>query len=148
MLCDTMESDHHSMIRLQQKYPKKLKAIRFEDLALNPREKALKMMEFLDIPHQPHHLDRYIATHTRGRISPGDNAPESTRRNSSQIPFKWATQISEKWLKTIEVECKNAMALWGYEHIYPRKSTRESLATNRSGLDTMWPISNNKITFA
>ena len=78
MLCDTMESDHHSMIRLQQKYPKKLKwviwmssrpeswrhtfscrAIRFEDLALNPREKALKMMAFLDIPHQPHHLERF-----------------------------------------------------------------------------------------
>ena len=54
------------------------------------------------------------------------NRPESTQgRNSSQIPFQWMTQMPlldfRKLYETVEAECTNAMALWGY--VLRRSST-------------------------
>merc|ERR1711974_558602 len=107
------------------------RALRFEDLAMQPMKKALEIVDFLDFPTIRNNLETYIDRHSRARKP--NNLTASTVRNSSSVPFKWIHRLQPALRKNIEIKCKTAMELWGYLPS-PMEHPESRL------WDTNWPI--------
>lgn len=86
--------------------------VRYEDLALNPEDKAKEIYNFLDVD-----IDNKVLTW----ISQNTNAASSsktkysTSRDSKTTPESWRLYLSFDIVRTVQTLCNNTLALLGYK---------------------------------
>lgn len=110
LLCADMISDYVAAARLLPKYPDRLTVLRYEELALNPNITSYKLLKFLGLSVTPS-IEEFLHSHTNvesGGVS-------STFRVSRDVPFKWKNVLDYNYVEEIQMLCKEAMDLWGYE---------------------------------
>jgi len=108
-LCADLTDDHTASVRLTDKYPHTFRAMRYEDLSLDPYEGVKQLFEFFGLDFHPQ-VKAFLDTHTKtdaGGVS-------STFRNSKAAPFHWRQDLTYKEVRAIQRVCRPAMASWGY----------------------------------
>ncbi|XP_041973725.1 carbohydrate sulfotransferase 4-like [Aricia agestis] len=109
LLCADMISDYVAAGRLLQKYPKRLMALRYEELALSPNSTTHKLMKFLGLSVSPS-INEFLVLHTNVEVA----GVSSTFRVSKEVPFRWKNILDFSYVDEIQQKCKEAMELWGY----------------------------------
>lgn len=109
ILCNDMVSDYDAAIEFTKKYPDKFKAIRYEDLSLEPFKMTKKILEFFGLPFDPA-VEEFLDSHTRADIG----GVSSTFRDSKTAPFHWMRDLTFDEIEQIQLNCAKAMDLWGY----------------------------------
>lgn len=98
-----MVSDYEAAQVLAEKYPKRFRVLRYEELSLNPIEGTKDILQFYGLPFD-RTVEDFLETHTRMDYG----GPSSTFRDSKAAPFHWIKDLqfgevrngSEKLLKT------------------------------------------------
>lgn len=112
-----MVDDFHAAEYLQQKYPDKFLAIRYENFASQPSHFSQEIFEFLGLPLHKQVTD-FIETHTKGFKSVFNRNPSyTTYRNSSVTTFRWLKTLTFKQITDIQVQCHEALKIWGYKEV-------------------------------
>ncbi|CAG9110393.1 unnamed protein product [Plutella xylostella] len=110
LLCGDMASDYVALTRLQGKFPNRLTAVRFEDLAVNYTRETKRLFQTLGRPMESA-VDDFFKAHTHNAR---DKNAYSTFRVSHNVPFQWIKYLDYQFVKQIQEVCSEAMALWGY----------------------------------
>lgn len=110
ILCNDMVSDFKAAETLIKKYPNKFKAIRYEDLSLEPFVMTKEILTFYGLPFDSD-VEEFLDSHTRTDIG----GVSSTFRDSKTAPFHWMRDLSFVEIERIQSQCTEAMALWGYK---------------------------------
>lgn len=63
-VCNDLDSDVASALKLGENYANRILLIRYEDLSIRPYQTVDKIINFLDLPPQPDFIDTYLKTHT------------------------------------------------------------------------------------
>ncbi|CAG9858453.1 unnamed protein product [Phyllotreta striolata] len=108
-LCSDMVSDYLAAGKLKKKYSDRFRALRYEDLSLNPYEIVQELFSFLGL-HFHNSVKQFLNSHTRVNIG----GVSSTFRDSKSAPFHWKTDLNYTEIQAIEEVCEDAMKLWGY----------------------------------
>ncbi|CAG9133545.1 unnamed protein product [Plutella xylostella] len=122
LVCRAMVSDHRALVSLQDKFPNRLTAVRFEDLALNSSSEAKRLFHALGRPLGAA-VQEFLREHTN---SSRDLSPYSTFRVSRDVPFKWKEELDYKFVSQIQESCVEAMQLWGYRRAHSLQHLRSS----------------------
>lgn len=85
------------------------RAIRYEDLSMEPFKKAQELFELYGLDFHPA-VREFLDTHTKVDVG----GVSSTYRNSKSAPFHWRQDLKHKEVLAIQSACKEAMKLWGY----------------------------------
>lgn len=108
-LCKDMVSDYYAAEILSKKYPQKFKAVRYEDLSLDPYKMTQEILDFYGLPFDPQ-VEEFLDSHTRSDIG----GVSSTFRDSKSAPFHWIHDLAYDEISDIQESCTKAMQLWGY----------------------------------
>lgn len=108
-LCHDMVADYYAAQILTKKYPTKFKAVRYEDLSLDPYKETQDILSFYGLPFDPL-VEEFLDSHTRSDIG----GVSSTFRDSKSAPFHWIHELKFDEIDDIQANCKKAMQLWGY----------------------------------
>lgn len=108
-LCHDMVADYYAAQILEKKYPAKFKAVRYEDLSLDPYKQTQEILDFYGLPFDPL-VEEFLDSHTRSDIG----GVSSTFRDSKSAPFHWQHELSFDEIDDIQQSCTKAMQLWGY----------------------------------
>ncbi|XP_076275519.1 carbohydrate sulfotransferase 5-like [Rhynchophorus ferrugineus] len=108
-LCSDMVSDYSAAIRLSKLYPTRFRAIRYEDLSLNPYKHVQALFDFMGLQVHPA-VKEFLDSHTTINVG----GVSSTYRDSKIAPFHWRNDLSYSEVRAIEGNCSEAMKLWGY----------------------------------
>ncbi|XP_073981438.1 carbohydrate sulfotransferase 1-like [Rhodnius prolixus] len=109
LLCADLTSDYSAAIRLHKKYPNTFRAVRYEDISLNPYKGAESLLNFFGRYYGPT-VKRFLDTHTKINVG----GVSSTFRNSRVAPFHWRNDLSHSEVLSIQRKCLTAMSVWGY----------------------------------
>lgn len=110
ILCKDLVADYRAAEILTKKYPTKFRAIRYEDLSLEPFRVTQAILSFYGLPFDPD-VEEFLNSHTRTDIG----GVSSTFRDSKTAPFHWQRDLSFAEIQHIQSNCGEAMALWGYK---------------------------------
>lgn len=110
ILCDDMVSDFKAAEILIKKYPSRFKAIRYEDLSLEPFKVTKDILNFYGLPFDAD-VEDFLDSHTRTDIG----GVSSTFRDSKTAPFHWMRDLSFNEIQYIQMQCNEAMEMWGYK---------------------------------
>lgn len=110
MMCEDMVSDFKAAKMLYKKYAHRFKAIRYEEL--EPFEMTKEIFKFYGLPFHAK-IKKFLNTHTKRDI--GNTF--STFRDSKKTPLKWMRDLNLDEIKRIQLECTEAMLLWGYKEM-------------------------------
>ncbi|KAJ0181057.1 hypothetical protein K1T71_003142 [Dendrolimus kikuchii] len=108
-LCADMVNDYVAAKQLMLDYPGRLKIVRYEELAFNPKGETLELYKFLKLGGLQS-VEKFLYSHTNVKIA----GVTSTYRITRDIPFKWKHLLDFKYVAKIQMACKEAMSLWGY----------------------------------
>lgn len=120
LLCSDMVSDYKAAIEFTSRYAGQFKAIRYEDLSLDPFKITKEILDFYGLPFDPE-VEEFLDSHTRTDIG----GVSSTFRDSKAAPFHWMRDLSFGEIQSVQLNCVDAMRLWGY-----RQATDESTLLN------------------
>ncbi|XP_031639819.1 carbohydrate sulfotransferase 1-like, partial [Contarinia nasturtii] len=109
-LCKDLVDDFKSAKILINKYPSRFKAIRYEDLSLNPFNMTKEIFNFYGMPFDQN-IENYLDSHTRS----SDSEDYSTFRDSKKTPFSWMRNMSWNETDDIQKQCAEAISVWGYK---------------------------------
>lgn len=110
-LCSDLLADYSAAIRLARLYPTRFRAVRYEDISLQPYTEVEDLFAFLGLSFHAR-VKQFLDTHTKtdaGGVS-------STFRNSKAAPFHWRKDLSHKEVRAIQKACRPAMKAWCYAH--------------------------------
>ncbi|KAG5881156.1 hypothetical protein JTB14_024573 [Gonioctena quinquepunctata] len=119
-LCADMVSDYSAAIQLKKKYPDRFRALRYEDLSLNPHEIVQDLFDFLGLYFHDY-VEGFLDSHTRINVG----GVSSTFRDSKSAPLHWRMDLNYTEIQYIEENCDEAMKLWGYVKAKNASSLRE-----------------------
>lgn len=105
-----MLSDYIAAEMFIKKYPNKFKAIRYEDLSLDPFKQTKEILTFYGLPFDAD-VEEFLDSHTRTDIG----GVSSTFRDSKTAPFHWMRDLGFDEINRIQSDCKEAMLKWGYK---------------------------------
>lgn len=109
LLCESLEADFISAQYFSKKYTSRFKAIRYEELSLNPYEMSQEILNFYGLPFD-FKVQEFLNTHTKKNI--GDFS--TTFRDSKWTPFHWIHDLTSAEIMHIQKSCSKAMEMWGY----------------------------------
>jgi len=124
-VCNDLDSDVASALKLGENYANRILLIRYEDLSIRPYQTVDKIINFLDLPPQPEFIDTYLKTHT-GQLRSHELISESKQHNQKETPystsrksseetaFKWTKMLSMDEIQELENICQKPMAKLGY----------------------------------
>lgn len=110
ILCSDMVADFKAAKKFAKRYPTKFKAVRYEDLSLQPFKMTKEILNFYGLPFDPE-VEEFLDSHTRTDIG----GVSSTFRDSKTAPFHWMRDLSFAEVEQIQLNCMEAMSLWGYK---------------------------------
>ncbi|XP_073941739.1 carbohydrate sulfotransferase 4-like [Choristoneura fumiferana] len=113
LLCADMISDYVAAGRLLQKFPDRLMALRYEELALDPNSTTHQLFKFLGLSMQSS-VSEFLHSHTNLEVA----GVSSTFRISRDVPFRWRNVLDFDYVEEIQMACKEAMDLWGYRRAH------------------------------
>ncbi|XP_019876489.1 carbohydrate sulfotransferase 5 [Aethina tumida] len=128
-LCADMVSDYSAAIQFKKRYPTTFRAIRYEDLSLNPYEHVQDLFKFFGLQFHEQ-VKMFLDSHTKVNVG----GVSSTFRDSKSAPFHWKTDLNATEIQYIEENCEEAMKLWGYVKV-----------TNYSNLKDFNPLTSYEI---
>ncbi|KAL1470290.1 hypothetical protein MTO96_040516 [Rhipicephalus appendiculatus] len=114
-LCSELRADLNMTEELEKTHPKSTCRVRFEDMSLDPKKRALELLEALGLNHTVH-VNLFLKEHTKASKKDASN-PYSTRRNSSVVPFQWVNKLKFKDIAHIQRSCSDVMRRLGYKII-------------------------------
>lgn len=85
------------------------RVMRYEDLSANPYKSAKRLFEFYGLNFHEN-VKEFLNTHTKTDVG----GVSSTFRNSKVAPFHWRNDLDFEEVEEIQMICKEAMQLWGY----------------------------------
>lgn len=104
-----MADDLSATLQLQEQYPGRVHLIRYEELALDPKNASRQM--FMDLGIEYHEkVDEFIQSHTT-KLSHGK---EDTFRVSSDRVMAWVHEMEWTKVETVQNDCKEVMDNLGY----------------------------------
>lgn len=110
ILCKDMVDDFKAAKNLINKYPLRFKAIRYEDLSLDPFKITKEILSFYGLPFDAD-VEEFLDSHTRTDIG----GVSSTFRDSKTAPFHWMRDLGFTEIERIQSHCSEAMSMWGYK---------------------------------
>lgn len=110
--CNYLVQDYNVAKPLLEKYPKRFKVLRFEDLALNPMEKTKEMFDQFGIEFGDR-IQKFLEVHTRAK----KGGKFSTFRDSREVVSRWMNQMNMTEVEQVQSVCLEAMKLWGYNFV-------------------------------
>ncbi|EAT35875.1 AAEL011990-PA, partial [Aedes aegypti] len=110
-VCNDMQLDYEAAIELTKLFPTRFRAIRYEDLSLNPYKITKEILTFYGLPFDPA-VESFLDTHTKLDIG----GVSSTFRDSKSAPFHWTKDLTFEEVKVIQDSCVTAMKSWGYRN--------------------------------
>lgn len=110
-VCNDMQADYEAAVELTKQYPNKFRAIRYEDLSMNPYKTTKEILKFYGLPFDPA-VEEFLDTHTKLDIG----GVSSTFRDSKSTPFHWTKDLTFEEVKVIQDSCVTAMKSWGYRN--------------------------------
>ncbi|GJQ72959.1 hypothetical protein Trydic_g1600 [Trypoxylus dichotomus] len=108
-LCADMVSDYMAARDLQNKYPDRFTAIRYEDLSVDPYNNIPKLFTFFGLTFHEN-VKKFLDSHTKTNAG----GVSSTFRDSKSAPFHWRMDLNFTEVQSIEESCQEAMDRWGY----------------------------------
>ncbi|KAL1466457.1 hypothetical protein MTO96_026718 [Rhipicephalus appendiculatus] len=114
-LCSELRADLNTTEELERAYPNSTYRVRFEDVSLDPKKRALELFEALGLNHTVH-VTSFLKGHTKARKTDASD-PYSTRRNSSVVPFQWVNKLKFEDIAHIQRSCSDVMRRLGYRII-------------------------------
>ncbi|XP_050298026.1 carbohydrate sulfotransferase 5 isoform X2 [Anthonomus grandis grandis] len=108
-LCSDMVADYSAAIRLNKLYPSRFRALRYEDLSLDPYQTTEDIFAFMGL-NVPLQVKDFLASHTTINVG----GVSSTYRDSKNAPFHWKNDLNATEIQWIEDNCREALKLWGY----------------------------------
>ncbi|XP_031358470.1 carbohydrate sulfotransferase 3-like isoform X2 [Photinus pyralis] len=112
LLCEDIAADYETAIRFQNEYPTRFRAIRYEDLSIDPYRHVQDLFQFFQLHFHPS-VKAFLDSHTK--LNSGGTS--STFRHSKSAPFHWRTDLNFSEVQYIEKDCDQAMKLWGEEEL-------------------------------
>lgn len=88
-LCADLVSDYYAAKELKERFPGRVKIVRYEDFSVNPKEGTRNIFSFYGLPFEKT-VEQFLDTHTQNH----QGGPYSTYRNSKTVPFDWIRKIS------------------------------------------------------
>lgn len=122
LLCSDMVADYKAAVDFSAKYAGQFKAVRYEDLSLDPFKMTKEILDFYGLPFDPE-VEEFLDSHTRTDIG----GVSSTFRDSKTAPFHWMRDLSFAEVQYIQQNCVDAMRHWGYR----QASDRSELQNNQ-----------------
>ncbi|XP_052866590.1 carbohydrate sulfotransferase 5 [Anopheles cruzii] len=110
-VCSDMQLDYEAAIELSERFPKRFRVIRYEDLSLNPYQMTKEILHFYGLPFHPA-VRAFLDTHTKQDVG----GVSSTYRDSKSAPFHWTKDLTFEEVKIIQDSCVAAMKSWGYRN--------------------------------
>lgn len=120
-LCKDMVADYYAAEILNRKYPQRFRAVRYEDLSLEPYKQTQEILEFYGLPFDPM-VEDFLDSHTHLDIG----GVSSTFRDSKSAPFHWIRDLTYYEIENIQNSCKKAMELWGYKQADEKSIAQKS----------------------
>lgn len=114
-----MLADFNAAKVLTNKYPLRFKAIRYEDISLDPFKITKEILNFYGLPFDAD-VEEFLDSHTRINVG----GVSSTFRDSKTAPFHWMRDLSWYEINQIQKHCTKAMSVWGYR----RADSEDTLA--------------------
>jgi len=108
-LCSDLVADYSAALKFQKKFPNTFRAVRYEDISLDPYNETKRLFKFFGLQFHPA-VRLFLGTHTNKNYG----GVSSTYRNSSSAPFHWRSDLSYAEVVNIQNKCKAAMSAWGY----------------------------------
>ncbi|XP_034234608.1 carbohydrate sulfotransferase 6-like isoform X1 [Thrips palmi] len=124
-LCKDLVSDYSAAVRLSKLYPGRFRAMRYEDLSVEPYKKVQELFDLFGLDFHPA-VQEFLDTHTKVDVG----GVSSTYRNSKSAPFHWRQDLSHDRVHKIQHDCREAMKIWGY---LPAMSIRHQREFNPLG---------------
>ena len=89
--------------------------VRYEDIALNPKEASDELLNFLDL-RESSYINNFIRSHTNANITSSGKAKVaySTVRNSTKEAFQWRNNITPEDILEVQTKCDEPMDILGY----------------------------------
>jgi len=109
-LCADLVSDYLTALTFKKKFPNTFRAVRYEDISLDPYNEVKEIFKFLGLQFHPA-VRLFLESHTKNDYF---GQASSTYRNSRSAPFHWRTDLRFADIVDIQNKCKTAMSVWGY----------------------------------
>ena len=109
VFCDDIDEDLTAAKNLHSKFPDRIHLIRFEDIALKPKEMSLALYDEIGISFTKE-VEEYVHAHT----TQNSQVAESTIKVSKTRVISWAREMSWPKVQKVQKACKNAMERYGY----------------------------------
>ncbi|XP_053398395.1 carbohydrate sulfotransferase 1-like [Mercenaria mercenaria] len=109
--CSRIEKDLKVSKEIPQKHPKRLKILRYEDLAEKPLETAETLFKFLGLTFEKH-LQDFIFQQTHASHKSCKYCTQ--RKNSSKTSNKWRSHIDHNMAIFIYDTCRTSNVILGY----------------------------------
>ncbi|XP_063234376.1 carbohydrate sulfotransferase 5 [Bacillus rossius redtenbacheri] len=119
-LCADLVADYGAALRLSSKYPDRFKAVRYEDLSVEPYRGVKELFQFFGLDFHPS-VQAFLDTHTKVNVG----GVSSTYRNSKSAPFHWRQDLTHREVRAIQRVCRPAMGYWGYRRAVNSSHQRE-----------------------
>ncbi len=127
--CRELDSDMNYLNRMNGSMPdvlkKNLLLLRYEDLAVNPRNMTQLVYDFLGIDLHENVVkfinDNTHVDQTKSRSS------YSTARNSAEVAQSWKSKLEMKYIQHIQRICGDNLKLFGYRHVLNDTSLHSDL---------------------
>ena len=133
--CQHLSDDIRASYELQEKYPGKIKLVRYEDLSLAPEETARQLLEFLNLPwHEA--IGDFIDTHTKTDLKRRDEY--GTIRNSTAAVSAWKQSLGYQTVSLVQAECREPMSDLGYRLVSNRAQMRSQEPELEKTADDVW----------
>lgn len=108
--CEGLVRDYQAAVKLTERFPGRVRVIRYEDLQLDPLKGTKDLFEFLALNFS-RPVEEFLRKNTKfiGKRSDPLLAP-----NSKDGSLKWRSKLSFKQVDQIQKDCATAMDLFGY----------------------------------
>jgi len=148
--CQDLNSDIESAFDLEERFPGKVKLVRYEDLSMFPEDTSMDMLDFLDLPYTDGISD-FIVTHTsKEKLKVVKNKkthkmqrkknPYGTAKNSSATAFAWREKLSFQKTVNIQEACQVPMEKLGYKLVLNEEGmSSEDLPIEKTA-EEVWPF--------
>ena len=125
--CRNTEHNLNIIKSMPLRWKKRVKILRYEDLALNPSKLLPGLLEFADLPMDDS-LSKwlYLASHNPKTESERQAAP--WRQDSSEGAVRWRWKVHPYEITLIEHYCKSVMKLLGYKSLDLSYDTQRNLS--------------------
>jgi len=110
-LCLDLEQNHASLSS-DENLSRKTKLVKYEDVALHPREQAKDILNFVQLDYQQS-IDDFILNNT-WLASIEENKKFKTSGNVRLSLDKWRSRLDFTTIKAIEDKCKKILEIYEY----------------------------------